>query len=33
MLLEATGQCPLEDVGGPLGYQEFCEVLADLAHR
>lgn len=33
MLLEATGQCPPEDVGGPWGYQEFCEALADPAHE
>lgn len=33
MLLEATGNCTLEDVGGPWGYQEFCEALADPAHE
>ncbi|CAN7639258.1 plasmid pRiA4b ORF-3 family protein [Brucella pseudogrignonensis] len=29
MLLEATGNFPPEDVGGPWGYQEFCDALAD----
>lgn len=29
MLLEATGRCPPEDIGGPWGYQEFREALAD----
>ncbi len=33
MLLEATGNCPPEDIGGPWGYQEFCEALADPAHE
>ncbi|MGO7733498.1 plasmid pRiA4b ORF-3 family protein [Rhizobium leguminosarum] len=33
MLLEATGHCPPEDVGGPWGYQEFREALADPAHE
>ena len=33
MLLEAMGNCPPEDVGGPWGYQEFCEALADPAHE
>ena len=28
MLIEATGRCPPEDVGGPWGYQEFREALA-----
>ncbi|MER8577030.1 plasmid pRiA4b ORF-3 family protein [Mesorhizobium sp. M1409] len=31
--LEATGYCPPEDVGGPWGYQEFCEALTDPAHE
>ncbi|MDK1389829.1 plasmid pRiA4b ORF-3 family protein [Sinorhizobium sp. 8-89] len=33
MLLEATGRCPPEDVGGPWGYQEFREALADPTHE
>lgn len=33
MLIEATGRCPPEDVGGPWGYQEFREALADPAHE
>ena len=33
MLIEATGNCPPEDIGGPWGYQEFCEALADPAHE
>lgn len=33
MLLEATGRCPLEDIGGPWGCQEFREALADPAHE
>jgi hypothetical protein len=33
MLLEATGCCPPEDIGGPPGYQEFREALADPAHE
>lgn len=33
MLLEATGHCPPEDIGGPWGYQEFREALADPAHE
>ncbi|KQT64487.1 hypothetical protein ASG54_22325 [Aureimonas sp. Leaf460] len=28
-LLAASGRCPPEDVGGPWGYQEFLEALAD----
>ncbi|WP_369678895.1 IS1096 element passenger TnpR family protein [Sinorhizobium medicae] len=27
--LEPTGRCPPEDIGGPWGYQEFREALAD----
>ncbi|TCQ71851.1 pRiA4b ORF-3-like protein [Ochrobactrum sp. BH3] len=30
---EATGNCPPEDVGGPWGYQEFCEALANPSHE
>lgn len=33
MLIEATGRCPPEDVGGPWGYQEFREALADPSHE
>lgn len=33
MLLEATGRCPPEDIGGPWGYQEFREALADPTHE
>jgi hypothetical protein len=33
MLLEATGRCPPEDIGGPWGYQEFREALADPTHQ
>ena len=33
MLIEATGRCPPEDVGGPWVYQEFREALADPAHE
>lgn len=32
-LLEAAGRCPPEDVGGPPGYQEFLEALADRHHE
>lgn len=33
MLLEAAGRCPPEDIGGPWGYQQFREALADPAHQ
>ncbi|AUX78886.1 hypothetical protein NXT3_PB00227 (plasmid) [Sinorhizobium fredii] len=33
MLLEAAGRCPPEDIGGPWGYQEFREALADPTHE
>jgi hypothetical protein len=33
MLLEATGRCPPEDIGGPWGYQEFREALVDPTHQ
>jgi Plasmid pRiA4b ORF-3-like protein len=32
-LLDATGRCPPEDVGGPWGYREFLDAIADLNHQ
>ena len=32
-LIEASGRCPPEDVGGPWGYEEFLEALGDTAHE
>lgn len=31
-LLEATGRCPPEDIGGPQGYREMLDALADTKH-
>ncbi|MCC3246074.1 plasmid pRiA4b ORF-3 family protein [Methylocystis sp. WRRC1] len=32
-LIEASGRCPLEDVGGPWGYAEILEAIGDKAHE
>jgi hypothetical protein len=32
-LIEATGRCPPEDVGGPWGHTEFLEAIADPNHE
>ena len=32
-LIEAVGRCPPEDVGGPWGYAEFLEAIADPKHE
>ena len=32
-LIDATGRCPPEDVGGPWGYAEFLEAIADPKHE
>ena len=32
-LIDAGGRCPPEDVGGPWGYGEFLDALADPAHE
>ena len=32
-LLEASGRCPPEDVGGPLGYAEALEAISDPRHE
>jgi hypothetical protein len=33
LLLEATGRCPPEDIGGRQGYQEMLSVLSDTTHQ
>ena len=33
VLIDARGRCPPEDVGGPWGYDEFLEALADPDHE
>lgn len=33
ILVAATGRCPPEDVGGPPGYAEFLDALADPEHE
>jgi len=33
VLIDATGRCPPEDVGGPWGYDEFLAALVDPAHE
>lgn len=32
-LIAATGRCPPEDVGGPWGYREFLDAIADPSHE
>ncbi len=32
-LIEAKGHCPPEDVGGPWGYGEFLEAIANPSHE
>jgi hypothetical protein len=32
-LIEASGRCPPEDVGGPWGYAELLEVIDDPVHE
>ena len=32
-LIEASGRCPPEDVGGPWGYAEYLEAMADPSHE
>ena len=32
-LIEAKGHCPPDDVGGPWGYSEFLEAIADPSHE
>lgn len=32
-LIEASGRCPPEDIGGPAGYADFLEAIADPQHE
>jgi hypothetical protein len=32
-LIDAVGRCPPEDIGGPWGYMEFLEAIADPKHE
>jgi hypothetical protein len=32
-LIAASGRCPPEDVGGPWGYEEFLEAIANPVHE
>lgn len=32
-LIEATGRCPPEDIGGPPGYEEYQEAIKDPSHE
>ena len=32
-LIEASGHCPPEDIGGPWGYAEFLEAIQDPKHK
>ena len=32
-LIEASGRCPPEDVGGPWGYEEMLEAIGDKGHE
>lgn len=32
-LIEVSGRCPLEDCGGPSGYAEMLEAIADPKHE
>ena len=32
-LIEAKGRCPPEDIGGPWGYAEFLDAIADPKHQ
>jgi Plasmid pRiA4b ORF-3-like protein len=33
VLLEASGRCPPEDVGGPPGYEEYLQAIANPRHK
>ncbi len=33
VLLDAVGRCPPEDVGGPPGYEDFLQAIADPSHE